>query len=347
MAKAAGYLRDGDLRGLSAQVREFVTWKAGPHGLPKAGAEHARTGVGDVRAKPSGGQQSTEAQFWDEFDLDLGRKISWASRPELGLWAVQKMSGGRYQDIMPIVVDTMTIPRAEPLRGLVLGCGDMLAEHTMFVDSRLQFAEVDAYDVSSHSIESAQTLTSGLGLKVNYELADVNTLELSPNRYALIVVFHSFHHFEQVDHVARQINKALHPGGVFYTFDYVGPTKLQHSERQLLFARNLLRLLPRNYRREIAGTVKDSAHSVPPDQLSPDEAIHSDQILPAIATHLNVVWQYNWGGLLYPLLEGIAFNFTDSPEDQTLLRFLFDLDYALCQAGEIEPNFTITLATKR
>jgi hypothetical protein len=93
--------------------------------------------------------------------------------------------------------------------------------------------------------------------------------------------------------------------------------------------------------------VKDGAHSVPPDQLSPDEAIHSDEILPAIATHLNVVWQYNWGGLLYPLLEGIAFNFTDSPEDQTLLRFLFDLDYALCQAGEIEPNFTITLATKR
>ena len=69
--------------------------------------------------------------------------------------------------------------------------------------------------------------------------------------------------------------------------------------------------------------------------------------LPDMSRHLNVVWQYNWGGLLYPLLEGIALNFTASDEDQALLKFLFNLDYALDQSGEIEPNFTITLATKR
>ena len=38
---------------------------------------------------------------------------------------------------------------------------------------------------------------------------------------------------------------------------------------------------------------------------------------------------------------------TSSDEDQGVLRFLFSLDYALCQAGEVEPNLTITWATRR
>jgi ubiquinone/menaquinone biosynthesis C-methylase UbiE len=257
------------------------------------------------------------------------------------------MSNGRYQDIIDFVVDMIQVPPAQPLRGLVLGCGDMAAEHLMFVNPKLPFAEVDAYDVSPKSIEKARQLTDEKGLKVNYGVADVNTMELPADRYALIVVFHSFHHFEQVQHVAQQINRALLPGGVFYTFDYVGPQKLQFTERQRFYAQSILQLLPRTHRRELDHTVRERVLYVSPDILSADEAICSDQILPAMAESLNIVWQYNWGGLLYPLLEGIAFNFTSSSEDLSLLRFLFGLDYALCDSEEIEPNFTITLATKR
>jgi hypothetical protein len=86
---------------------------------------------------------------------------------------------------------------------------------------------------------------------------------------------------------------------------------------------------------------------VPPDTLSPDEAICSDQILSAMERRMKVAWQYNWAGLLYPLLEGLAFNFTESSEDQLLLEFLFNLDSVLCEAGEVESNFTFTVATKR
>jgi ubiquinone/menaquinone biosynthesis C-methylase UbiE len=347
ISKAGRYLRYGDVRGLFSEIRQFGSWKRFMRNRDKMITDGARGNGCSVSGSVAETNRAIEGEFWDRFDAELGRKISWASRSEFGLWALQKMSNGCYQDIVDIVVDMMQVPRAQPLLGLVLGCGDMSAEHHMFVNPKLPFAEVDAYDVSPKSIEKARQLTDEKELKVNYGVADVNTIELPADRYALIVVFHSFHHFEQVQHVAQQINRALLPGGVFYTFDYVGPQKLQFTERQRLYAQSILQLLPRAYRREMDRTVRERVLHVPPDMLSPDEAICSDQILPAMAKSLNIVWQYNWGGLLYPLLEGIAFNFTDSSEDLSLLRFLFGLDYALCHSGEIEPNFTITLATKR
>ncbi len=68
----------------------------------------------------------------------------------------------------------------------------------------------------------------------------------------------------------------------------------------------------------------------------------------ALARHMRVVWQENWAGLLYPLLEGLGANFDpDDPEDQALVTFLYNLDRVLCRTGKVEPNFTITLAAKR
>ena len=331
IGKVRQYLSRGDLTGLITETRRFLSWKRSSRldlGVPRA-----RFGV--------------EAAFWDESDMQLARRTGWTSAGDLGYWAFQKMCDGRYPDIIDLISDMTKVPQTQPLRGLVLGCGDMAGEHTAFISPELPFAEIDAYDVSPRSIERARQLTDEKGLEVNYCVADVNHLELPRDRYALVVIFHAFHHFERVDYVAQQINRALLPGGVFYTWDYIGPCKLQFTESQLFYAQMMLQLLSLKYRRGLDGKARQHVQSVLPDTLSPDEAICSDQILPAIARHMDVVWQYNWAGLLYPLLEGIAFNFTTCDEDQLLLKFLFNLDYALCQTGEVEPNFTITLATKQ
>jgi len=283
--------------------------------------------------------------------MDLARRSSWCCAGEsgqLGFWALHKMFGTRYPEIMNAVADLMRPEPSEPVRGLVLGCGDMVAEHVAFVHpSTPRFDEIDAYDVSPASLDRAKSFVSEKGLRVQFHVADVNKLSLPENRYHLIVVFHAYHHFEQVDHITQQINHSLAPGGVFYIWDYVGPCQLQFTARQLHYARTLLALLPPKYRRQLDGQIRSTIECIPPHALSPDEAICSDQILPAMDRHLRVVYQHNWAGILYPLLEGIAFNFSSSREDQDLLRFLFDVDHALCRSGDVEPNFTMTLAMKR
>lgn len=326
IGKTKEYLAHSDLRGLMAEARRFWAWQ--------------RT------RRRSRLRSESEAAFWDDFDMATARQRSWSSVVDFGYWAFQKCCAGRYPTMMDLILELLTVPREQARRGLVLGCGDMVGEHTAFNDPKLPFVEIDAYDVSAGSIARARQLTDERGLKVNYCLADINHIELPPDRYALIVTFHAFHHFERLDHVARQINRALLPGGIFYTSDYIGPRRLQFTARQLFYAQNMLQLLPAAYRRDPDGETRQRVQSVPPGSLSPDEAICSDQILPALARCLDVVWQCNYGGLLYPLLEGIAANL-DAERDRDLLKFLFNLDYALCQTGEIEPNFTLTLATKR
>ena len=81
--------------------------------------------------------------------------------------------------------------------------------------------------------------------------------------------------------------------------------------------------------------------------MSPDEAIRSDRIPPALE-RMDILYQYNWAGLLFPLLRGdIAANFDqDDPEDRRVIDCLFQLDRLLCQSGQVEPNFTITIAAK-
>lgn len=330
--KARRYLRRGDIVGLMTEARQLWAWQRGRRG----GLTGSLT------------RRTTEAAFWDDVDIDLTRETAWTSAANFGSWILRKKSDGRHSGIVDLIVDVIEISPGQPMRGLVLGCGDMQGEHAIFIDPRLPFVEVDAYDVSAKSIERARQLTDGKGLKVNYFVADVNQLELPRDRYGLVVVHHAFHHFKRVDHVARQINQALMWGGVFHTVDYVGPRQLQFTARQLFCAQQMLQLLPSWYRREPDGGLRQRIQSVPPDVLSPDEAICSDLVLPAITQHLHVLWQCNWAGLLCPLLQGIAVNFDHRRRaDDLLLKFLFDLDYALCQAGEVEPNFTITLATKR
>ncbi len=320
------YLAHGDLFGFMAEARLFWEW---------------RLGQASFRTTPPE-QSALEDVFWDRFDMQRRRETSWLNAGDLGYWAFQKMCDRRYADMLDIISEMMQVPRVQPLRGLVLGCGDMVTEHINFINPNLPFVEVDAYDVSTESIERARQLTDAKGLNVNYHVADVNQIELPPDRYALVVILHAYHHFEQVDHVAQQVNRTLLPGGVFYTWDYIGPCRLQYSERQLFYAQWMLQLLPYKYRR-----ARQRIQSTPEEKLSPNESISSDQILAAIARHMDLGWQYNWAGLLFPLLDGISYNFTQSDEDQAFLKFLFELDYALCQAGAVEPNFTITLATKR
>jgi SAM-dependent methyltransferase len=330
--KARDHVRRGDLSRLVVDIAQFWAWMRAGRPLPGA-TPHANCDAEDL--------------FWDLCDVASMRKRSWSNAGDFGTWIFQDRLAGRWSGVIDLLLDFMQISPTQSLCGLVLGCGDMIGEYSMFTHPKLKFAKVDAYDVSRESIERARRLTDEKGLKVNYYVADINQIELPVDRYALVVIFHSFHHFKQIDHVTNQINQALLPGGVFFVHDYVGPCRLQFTERQLFYAQLMLEALPIRYRREPDGAVKQRVQGVSLEDMSPDEAICSDQILPALARYMHIAWQHNWAGLLHPLLDGIGFNFSASSEDQAIVRFLYELDKVLCQTGEVEPNFTITIATKR
>ena len=294
---------------------------------------------------PSGWRRRGEADHWDGVSLDTARQVSWDSIECLGRMAVSEVTGGRWEQLMDVIINAIAPQNPNHLRGLTLGCGDMACEHWFFVHPALPFELVDAYDISAEAIERARQLTDSLGLNVHYQIGDVNRIELPSDVYDLVVVAHSLHHFKCIDHVVGQINQALKPGGLFVAWEYVGPRYQRFSRRQRAYANQILRALPARYRRELDGSIRRRAKSQPLFSMSPDEAIRSDRILPALK-RMNILYQYNWAGLLFPLLRGgIAVNFDQNdPGDRKVIDCLFQLDRLLCQSGQVEPDFTITIA---
>jgi len=341
--KVGDYVRRGDWAGLKQEAIQFLAWK----GIAWASRQRDTLSC-SVSPVLDSHHLQCEASFWAQVDFDRIRHASWGSIQCLGPMALLEMTHGSTNDINRLINETMQVPHKEGLRGLVLGCGDMRAEHSAFINPHLSFAEIDAYDINEQAFEQARAVTTTAGLKVNFQVGDVNRMVLPADTYHLIVIFHSYHHFERVGRIAQQINRALVPGGVFYTFDYIGPRRIQQTKRQLFYAQMMLEALPERYRREANGQIRQRVKNVAPGALSPDEAVRSDQILSALRNNLHIVWQYNWAGLLFPLLEGIAFNFDENePSDRALIHYLFHLDKVLCRSGHIKPNFTITLASKR
>jgi len=288
-----------------------------------------------------------ESGHWETVNLNSARQVSWDSIECLGRMAVREMTGGRWEQLMDVIINTIAPPNPNHLRGLTLGCGDMTSEHWFFVHPALPFELIDAYDISTKLVERARQLTSSLGLNVHYHIEDVNIIELPPETYDLVVVTHSLHHFKRIEHIVDQINRALKPGGLFVVWEYVGPRYQRFSRRQRAYANMILQALPTKYRHELDGSIRKRARPQSLLLISPDEAIHSDRILPALQ-RMDILYQYNWAGLLFPLLRGgIAVNFDQSdPEDRKVIDCLFQLDRLLCQSGRVEPNFTVTVAAK-
>lgn len=296
---------------------------------------------------PSSRLRRIEANHWETANLDRARQAGWSSIKCLGWMAALEMTGGRWGRLTDVIANTIAPPDPDHLRGLTLGCGDMVGEHIYFVQPELPFERVDAFDISAEILQRARQLTDSLGLNVEYHIEDVNDIELPPQTYDLVVVAHSLHHFKRIDHVITQVNRSLKPGGLFIVWEYVGPRYQQFSRRQRAHADMVLRALPTRYRRELDGSIRQRTKSQPLYTISPDEAIRSDLILPALK-NMHILYQYNWAGLLFPLLRGgIAANFDqDDPEDRKIIDCLFQLDRLLCQSGQVEPNFTITIATR-
>ncbi|MEZ4555189.1 MAG: class I SAM-dependent methyltransferase [Caldilineaceae bacterium] len=211
--KAKTHVLNGDPTALVNETKQYLYWK-GVLTPPSTPA-------------PSVGQTSlhrpTEEEFWDEVDVQVERSVAWLAACDgaLGAWAEEELlGGGHLGSSLPALMDAES--RRSPKYALVLGCGDMRSEHSMLIHPDVQFDRIDAYDVSTQSMQRAKEFTDSLGLKVTYQAGDANTMDFPADTYSLVICYFAYHHFREVDRVAAQIAKTLTDGGIFVTIDYVG-----------------------------------------------------------------------------------------------------------------------------
>lgn len=236
-------------------------------------------------------------------------------------------------------------------RALSLGCGGGgLERHGL----QLGLAEYfDAYDVSAEAVEVAVRLAqeSGHSNRINYAVANLNTISFDANRYGAVFASQSIHHIAALEHYMDQVHRTLVPGGLFVFNEFIGPNQFQWTEVQLEHARRLLAMVPETLRQTIRepGT-KHTIERPTIEQMNaydPTEAIRSRDIIGAVEGRFSIVARRDFGGtLLHLVLDNIAGHLSSCDEGLRLLRFFFAEEQRLIAAGEIHSDFTLVVARK-
>ena len=279
-----------------------------------------------------------EADFFDKVDNQKSRDTSWAS-----LQYFQKKIGEASR-VGPMTKEHLK--GRQNIKSLTMACGDMAGEYVFLKNMGVHF--IDAFDISPGQRDKFfNRVNNNPEVPVNYQIADINAINLKEEQYDIIYIQEAYHHFNELEHIAKEINKALKPDGIFVLIDYIGKTFLQRSERLRELSDFIWKQMPAKHRTDLAGTVFAEPYIPPKSTLSPYEAIRSEEILDVLTDTFNFQHLYQFAGIIFSLFNGFAHTYDDSEEDTQFIRDMWDLDRILIESNLIEPNFVRAIMTKR
>jgi SAM-dependent methyltransferase len=311
-----------------------------------------RLGRGELRrvgATLAGGRRGRVERAWAA-----------ATRPPTNWWDVpavrarwnERVSGDPEVDHREHWARTHLAGRGD-LVGVSLGCG---AGHNERRWARLGvFRRLEGVDLSAPRVESARRAAHEQGLAgvLQFRVGDAMALEGEPESLDVVLAEGSLHHLAPLEGLFERVERLLRPGGWLLVHDFVGPTRMQWTDRQLEAINGLLAVLPERFRRRWDGSSLKSALARPSRLRmllqDPSEAVQSGAILPLLRSRFDVVEARELGGsVLHMLLSEIAHNFRgDDPETRRALRLCFDAEDLLLESGELASDFAALACRRR
>jgi SAM-dependent methyltransferase len=248
-------------------------------------------------------------------------------------------------------VRALHLPAVLP-RTLVLGCGNGHLERAL---ARKDGVEgITAIDADATSVERARRQAERAGLaSIAYAVRDTDAEGPPEGPWDAIFASDLLHHVADAETLFGRLAAALAPRGRFVFFEYVGPNRFQYSDEHMEIARRYFRLLPDRLRHEHGtGRILWRRERLDAARLareSPAEAAQSEALLPLARRHFVSEAEYSGaGGLLHPVLSGLAENFREgSPEEERLLAILCAAEEHLTATGLVADAFRIFVGRRR
>jgi SAM-dependent methyltransferase len=293
---------------------------------------------------PPGNGKSVEVEHWSRFEqlARTGKRLLWINHPRVaGHYKRKSLLDG--QPWRQWLLNQLDGPVETALE---LGCGHGAALAELVAGG---FARTGVgLDLDASRFNEI----NGGNQSLSFIAGDVNDVELDEGRYDLIYALQSFHHFEALDHIMQQVNRALTPRGYFILDEYVGPPRFQWTDLQLAVTSHLLCLMPRHLRMYDHGIEKRAEGRSTPEQViavCPSEAIRSDEIVPAFYRHFHVVHHNELGGTIQHLLySGIIHNFPDDAEEIDILIDSVDaIETLMIKNRVLTSDFVLLAGRKR
>jgi SAM-dependent methyltransferase len=236
---------------------------------------------------------------------------------------------------------------------LSLGCGYGIVER-IGIEQKIARRFV-GYDISPEAVAVAveEAEKAGLGDRIEYGAADLNSIELEPGRYGVVFAAQTLHHIEALEHLLDQIHGSLTPDGLFVVNEYVGPKRFQFPHEYLPLMNGLLEALPESHRRSLRdGNVKGKILRPEEDdvyRIDPSESVRSDEIMGLIEERFEIVYRADFGGtLLQFVLSDIAGNFDPAdPKDVAMIDLVCLYEKTLIDKGVLPSDFVYLVARSR
>jgi 2-polyprenyl-3-methyl-5-hydroxy-6-metoxy-1,4-benzoquinol methylase len=234
---------------------------------------------------------------------------------------------------------------------LSLGCGFGIIERVLRRSDCCQI--VHGLDVAEGAIEGARKAAEKEGLDgLTYEVADLNTATLPKETYDAVYVHAALHHVFQLEHLLDQIKNTLKPGGLFFVYEYIGPSQMQFPRRDLELADAFLKAIPERYRKmSRLMDIKREALRWSLDVMNssdPSESIRASEIVPLTASRFEVKhFRYVGGTLLLLIFGEIAGNFKkNDAEIMPLVEALITLDNFLID-NKVLPSYHVYMVCEK
>jgi len=297
----------------------------------------------------------TSQSIWDsssEQYIKHDFKIYWETLSRVSEYQFRCMTGDEKKDYLTYTIEYVRDNIGmKNLRGLSIGCGEMAAPEMVFMQTGY-FRRFDVMDIAEGLLRKQDQLAQNRGLKgIIYSKQDLNNFRLEDDIYDLIWAVGTIHHIQELENLFDQVNNSLKERGIFVMREYVGPNRIQLSDRQLGIVNEILSSLPDKYKRMPYGSIKDIEKRVKKEKLiavDPSEAIRSQEILPIMRKNLEIIHFANTGGtILQPLLNQIASNFERDADGDAILRTVILLERTMIESGILPSDYVFCMAKKK
>lgn len=268
----------------------------------------------------------TVAEFWNQhYKLEVPKDY-WTCHPIINEY-VNTIIAPESSNILEWFARNFT--KDKPFdRGLSLGCGTGAADRQAIQAGLCLF--IEGIDISQASIEVArqEALKAGMGNLLQYRVSDLNSIKLPEGRYDFALCVGSLHHIEKLEHIFNELKTALKPGAYMLINEYVGPSRLQWTEKQLDILNRVWEIMPPEFRKAGPLSAVNKEELI---KVDPSEAVRSSYIVPLLYEHFEVAAHIEYGGsFLMPFWsQGVVPDvFLEKPsiERQVIVKLLCIID---------------------
>ncbi len=177
---------------------------------------------------------------------------------------------------------------------LSLGAGTCALEVNAIIPAtkRPTTCTLECLDFNPETIAVGRGAAAERGVDFVGTVMDVNRLRLEENRYDVVLAWAALHHFVELDHIAREINKGLKPDGVFITMDICSRNGFVLWPENERVVDAFWQRLPKSHRyARTLGAEPQYCDRYPnvDCSLTGFECIRSEDVLPSLRRHLDEV----------------------------------------------------------